>query len=55
VISFPFGVDCFFGRQQEGNYPMPRLGRVHATVRQAILNPRLLRQTRKALTMWDSC
>ena len=50
-----FGFDYFFGRQKSGNYPVPALGRIRSTVRQAILTPELLQQTGKAKTAKQAC
>ena len=55
TLTVTFGVEFFFGRQKAGNYPVPSLGRVQATVRQAILNPELLRKKGKAKTTRESC
>ncbi len=55
TLTVTFGADYFFGRQPNGNYPVPALGRVQATVRQAILTPEALRGTGKATTAKQSC
>ena len=55
TLTVTFGVDYFFGRQPNGNYPVPALGRVQATVRQAILTPELLQGAGKAKTAKQSC
>lgn len=55
TLTVTFGLDYVFGRQKAGNYPVPALGRMRATVRQAILNPELLKRTGKAKTTGESC
>ena len=50
-----FGFEYFFGRQKSGNYPVPKLGRIQATVRQAILSPELLQKQGTAKTTRESC
>ena len=44
TLTVTFGFDYFFGRQKTGNYPVPKLGRIQTTVRQAILTPELLQR-----------
>ena len=55
TLTITFGPDHFFGRQRNGNYPVPSLGRIQATVRQAILTPELLKRTGGATTTRQSC
>jgi LCP family protein required for cell wall assembly len=55
TLTVTFGFDYFFDRQKKGNYPVPNLHKVQATVRNAILNPELLRQAGKAKTARESC
>jgi LCP family protein required for cell wall assembly len=55
TLTVTFGFDYFFGRQRTGNYPVPNLGRVQTTVRQAILTPELLKTTGRAKTTSQSC
>ncbi len=55
TLTVTFGLDYFFGRQKTGNYPVPSLGRMQTTVRNAILNPKLLKQSGKAKTARESC
>ena len=45
TLTVTFGFDYFFGRQRNGNYPVPNVGRIQTTVRQAILTPELLKKT----------
>ncbi|MEO5574589.1 MAG: LCP family protein, partial [Gaiellaceae bacterium] len=55
TLTVTFGTDYFFGRQKSGNYPVPALGRIQRTVRQAILTPERLRRTGTAATAKQSC
>jgi anionic cell wall polymer biosynthesis LytR-Cps2A-Psr (LCP) family protein len=55
TLTVTFGFDYFFGRQKSGNYPVPAIGRVRTTVRQAILTPELLKRAGKAKTAKQSC
>ena len=55
TLTVTFGFDYFFGRQPAGNYPVPKLGKVRSTVRQAILTPELLQGSGKAKTAKQSC
>jgi hypothetical protein len=55
TLTVTFGFDYFFGRQRTGNYPVPNLGRMQTTVRQAILTPELLKKTGRARTTSQSC
>ena len=59
TLTVTFGFDYFFGRQPAGNYPVPKLGRIQTTVRQAIPTPELLRaparrrrRSRAAASAW---
>ena len=55
TLTVTFGFDYFFGRQKAGNYPVPALGRIQSTVRQAILTPELLQRSGKAKTTRQAC
>jgi LCP family protein required for cell wall assembly len=55
TLTVTFGFDYFFGRQESGNYPVPALGRMQRTVRQAILTPERLQRQGKAKTASQSC
>jgi LCP family protein required for cell wall assembly len=55
TLTVTFGFDYFFGRQPYRNYPVPKLGRIQATVRKAILTPELLERTGTAKTAKQSC
>ena len=55
TLTVTFSFDYFFGRQKSGNYPVPAIGRVRRTVRQAILSPELLERAGKAKTAKQSC
>ena len=55
TLTVTFGPDYFFGRQPGGNYPVPNIGRVQATVRRAILTPELLKKAGVAKTTRQSC
>jgi LCP family protein required for cell wall assembly len=55
TLTVTFGFDYFFGRQKSGNYPVPALGRMQRTVRQAILTPERLQRQGKAKTASQSC
>ena len=55
TLTVTFGFDYFFGRQKSGNYPVPALGRIRSTVRQAILTPELLQRNGKAKTTRQAC
>ena len=55
TLTVTFGFDYFFDRQKNGNYPVPNLHKVQATVRDAILDPELLQKTGKAKTTRESC
>jgi len=55
TLTVTFGLDYFFDRQKNGNYPVPNLHKVQATVRNAILDPDLLKQSGKAKTTRESC
>ena len=55
TLTVTFGFDYFFGRQKSGNYPVPALGRIRSTVRQAILTPELLQRNGKAKTATQAC
>jgi LCP family protein required for cell wall assembly len=55
TLTVTFGFDYFFGRQKNGNYPVPKLGPIQTTVRQTILAPELLKKTGRAKTTRQSC
>jgi LCP family protein required for cell wall assembly len=55
TLTVTFGFDYFFGRQKNGNYPVPKLGPIQTTVRQTILTPELLKKTGRAKTTRQSC
>ncbi len=55
TLTVTFGFDYFFGRQKGGNYPVPKLGRIQGTVREAILTPEALRSRGKVATARESC
>jgi anionic cell wall polymer biosynthesis LytR-Cps2A-Psr (LCP) family protein len=41
TLTVTFSFEYFFGRQPKGNYPVPKLGKMRTTVRNAILDPSL--------------
>ena len=53
--SATFDFDYFFRRRKAGTHPVPALGRLRATVRQAILTPGVLQGSGKAKTAKQSC
>jgi anionic cell wall polymer biosynthesis LytR-Cps2A-Psr (LCP) family protein len=55
TLTVTFGLDYFFNRQKTGNYPVPNLHKIQATVRNAILDPELLKQKGTAKTTRESC
>ena len=55
TLTVTFGPSYFFGRRPKDNHPVPNLGRMRATVRQAILTPERLRASGKAKTARQSC
>ena len=55
TLTVTFGLDYFFGRRVKDRHPVPNVSRIQATVRNAILNPGLLRKTGKAQTTGESC
>jgi LCP family protein required for cell wall assembly len=55
TLTVTFGFDYFFGRQPAGNYPVPKLGKMRTTVRNAILDPSLLARTGQAKTAKATC
>jgi polyisoprenyl-teichoic acid--peptidoglycan teichoic acid transferase len=55
TLTVTFGLDYFFGRRVKDRHPVPHVGRMQATVRNAILNPELLKKTGKAKTTRESC
>jgi len=55
TLTVTFGPGYFFGRQKSGNYPVPALGRIRSTVRNAILAPELLRRAGTAMSTKQSC
>ncbi len=55
TLTVTFGFDYFFGRQKAGNYPVPKLGKMRATVRNAILDPSMLQRAGGAKTAKATC
>ena len=55
TLTVTFSFDYFFGRQPAGNYPVPKLGKIRSTVRNAILSPELLARTGAAKTARQTC
>ena len=55
TLTVTFSFDFFFGRQKAGNYPVPKLGKMQTTVRNAILTPELLRRQGSARTAKQTC
>ena len=55
TLTVTFGLEYFFGRRQADRHPVPNLGRIQRTVRNAILSPELLRQSGTAKTTRESC
>ena len=55
TLTVTFGLEYFFDRQKNGNYPVPNLHKVQATVRNALLNPELLRNAGMTKTAHTSC
>jgi hypothetical protein len=55
TLTVTFGLDYVFGRRVKDRHPVPHLGRIQATVRNAILSPGLLRKTGAAKTTRESC
>jgi LCP family protein required for cell wall assembly len=55
TLTVTFGLDYFFGRRKADRYPVPNLGRIQRTVRDAILEPELLRRAGQATTARQSC
>ncbi len=55
TLTVTFGLDYFFNRQKSGNYPVPNLHKIQATVRDAIVDPELLRKKGSARTTRESC
>lgn len=55
TLTVTFGPDHFFARRPSDRHPVPHLGRIQRTVRQAILNPDLLRSTGRAGTARQTC
>ena len=55
TLTVTFSFDYFFGRQPQGNYPVPKLGKIRQTVRNAILEPELLQRTGAAKTAKATC
>jgi anionic cell wall polymer biosynthesis LytR-Cps2A-Psr (LCP) family protein len=55
TLTVTFGLEYFFDRQKNGNYPVPNLHKVQTTVRNALLNPELLQNAGKAKTAHASC
>jgi LCP family protein required for cell wall assembly len=55
TLTVTFGLDYVFARRKADRYPVPNLGRIQRTVRNAILNPELLRRSGQATTARQSC
>ena len=55
TLTVTFGLEYFFGRRVKDRHPVPNVGRIQTTVRNAILNPGLLKKTGKAETTRESC
>jgi LCP family protein required for cell wall assembly len=55
TLTVTFGPNYFFARRPTDRHPVPHLGRIQGTVRQAILDPQLLRATGKVTTARQSC
>ena len=55
TLTVTFGLDYFFARRKRDRHPVPNVSRMQRTVRQAILQPGLLKQTGKAKTTRESC
>ena len=55
TLTVTFGLEYFFGRRKQDRHPVPNLARIQRTVRDAILDPELLRKTGKAKTARQSC
>ena len=55
MLTVTFGLDYFFGRRVKDRHPVPNLSRMRTTVRQAILEPELLKRAGKAKTARESC
>ena len=55
TLTVTFGPEYFFGRRKNDRHPVPNLARIRRTVRNAIVNPELLRKSGKAKTTRESC
>lgn len=55
TLTVTFGLDYVFARRKADRHPVPNLSRMRATVRNAILNPGLLKKAGKAKTAKQSC
>ncbi len=55
TLTVTFGPDYFFGRRVSDRHPVPHLGRIQATVRQAIVTPQLLRAAGEGAIASASC
>ena len=55
TLTVTFGLDYVFARRKQDRHPVPHLGRMRTTVRNAILQPELLKRTGKAKTARQSC
>ena len=55
TLTVTFGLDYVFARRKQDRHPVPHLSRMRTTVRNAILNPELLKNSGKAKTATQSC
>jgi len=55
TLTVTFGLEYFFGRRKQDRHPVPNVGRMQATVRQAVLQPGLLRRAGRVTTARQSC
>jgi LCP family protein required for cell wall assembly len=55
TLTVTFGPDYFFARRKKDNHPVPNVGRIQKTARQAILQPALLGAGSKADPTGRSC
>ena len=55
TLTVTFGPDYFFARRKGDNHPVPHGGKIRRTVRDAILNPELLRANGVVSTAKASC
>ena len=55
TLTVTFGLDYFFARRVDDRHPVPHIGKIQRTVRQAILDPDLLRSSGRAGTARQTC